>query len=68
MHAGRDEFTLAIGWPTPVLDMVMRRLEKIREIHKITDPAELPEYLSDEDPRVAEVAKVKLDACKQTNR
>lgn len=45
----------------PELDMYIRRAEILPVIRVITDPAELPEYLSDEDPRVIEFAKLKLD-------
>ena len=61
MHVSKGEFTLAVGWPTPVLDMVIRRMEKIYEIQKIIDLAELPEYLSDEDSRVVEIAAIRLE-------
>lgn len=46
---------------TRELDRYIRRMEKMREIDKITDLAGLPEYLSDEDPDVVVVAKVKLE-------
>lgn len=45
----------------PELDMYIRRSEILLVIRETTDPAELPEYLSDEDPRVIEAAKLKLD-------
>lgn len=45
----------------PEFDRYIRRTEILPVIREITDPAELPEYLSDEDPRVIEAAKRKLD-------
>lgn len=50
----------------PELDMFIRRSEILPVIREITDPAELPEYLSDEDPRVIEAAKLKLDELTQS--
>ena len=43
------------------LGLFVRRMRSLLEIQKITDLAELPEYLSDEDSRVTEAAKLKLD-------
>ena len=45
----------------PEFDRYIRRTEILPVIRKITDLAELPEYLSDEDPRVIEAATRKLD-------
>ncbi len=36
------------------------KLIRLNRIWRITDPAELPEYLTDEDPDVVEAAKRKL--------
>lgn len=43
------------------LDRYVLRMEKMSQIDKMTNPAGLPEYLSDEDPTVVEAAKVKLE-------
>ena len=39
----------------------IRCMTLLNAIREITDPAKLPEYLSDEDPRVLEEAKLKLN-------
>ena len=57
---------MGIGWYTPHklgtdLRMFIRRMKRLQEINKVTGRAQLPEYLSDEDPRVIEAAKIKLE-------
>jgi len=47
--------------PADAWDEFKRCTELLTIIEEITDPAELPEYLSDEDLRVREAAKLKLD-------
>jgi len=49
----------------PDLDKFIRRAELLTIIQEITDLAELPEYLSDEDLRVIEAAKLKLDELRE---
>lgn len=51
------------GWHElkPELDMFIRCMERLKMIQEITDLTELPEYLSDEDPRVVEAAILKLE-------
>lgn len=44
----------------PEIEMYARRIRLLGIIQEITDPAELPEYLSDEDSRVTSAAKLKL--------
>jgi len=44
----------------PDADKFIRRMHSLREIPEITDPAELPEYLSDTDLSVVEAAELKL--------
>lgn len=62
-QTGLGDFIFVNGWPElkPELDMFIRRMERLQEIGEIIDLAELPEYLSDEDLRVAEAAIVKLE-------
>lgn len=45
----------------PLFDRYIRRSEILPVIREITDLAELPEYLSDEDPHVIAAATRKLD-------
>lgn len=43
-----------------------RHIRLLDAIQEITDPAELPEYLSDEDSRVTDAAKLKLSELTET--
>lgn len=47
--------------PWPEIEQYVRRIKLLGIILEITDPAELPEYLTDEDLDVVEMAKRKLD-------
>jgi hypothetical protein len=62
-----DDVILVNAWDecNPDLDKFIRRMHSLREIPKIIDPVELPEYLSDVDFRVREAAKLKLDELRE---
>lgn len=51
--------------PADAWDELKRCAELLDIIQEITDLAELPEYLSDEDLRVTEAAKLKLDELRE---
>lgn len=57
---------MGIGWYTPHelgtgLRAFIRRMKRLQEINEVTGRTQLPEYLSDEDPRVIEAARIKLE-------
>jgi len=47
--------------PWPEIEMYVRRIELLGIIQEITDPAELPEYLTDKDHSVMEMAVTRLE-------
>lgn len=58
-----DDITLVNIWDEckPDIDKCIRRMYSRQEIPEITDPAELPEYLSDGDLFVVEMAATRLE-------
>jgi len=50
----------------PEIEMYARRIKLLDIIQEITDIAELPEYLTDEDHRVMEMAATRLDQLMET--
>lgn len=50
----------------PEVEMYSRRIRLLDIIQEITDPAELPEYLTDEDHRVRERAATRLEQLMET--
>lgn len=53
--------------PWPEIEMYLRRIKLLDIIQEITDPAELPEYLTDEDPGVVEIAARRLEQLMKRN-
>ncbi len=47
--------------PWSWIEMYLHRIKLLDTIQEITDPAELPEYLTDEDPVVVEIAATRLE-------